>query len=676
MKKIIKRALICLAFLATSCANIGNGGKNTNPPTPNKRITQEQSEYISISTIEYAFAEEGYQTTEAIACLGDEEYVGIVYSDFSSFAQDSEGKYYCEAGFFQIVPSIDSTSHLLTPDKLSEENQLIATDTDGVQFIITQSIVNFESFSFIIDDWYNVVKRVGEMILEIKTLENKRENYDLDISCYSYDKNQWIYKSDKDIKEFNIEAIGLYSDYTKIYAQAVQMMNELIDIQNNSSFVCESSTYVVVSGELLRQQAFKEQKGMINGYYLSDLLAAQSQLQEHQFLYLSPNGVEVAVDTTQQAQMRVEKGIIGIIANCLLIAGEVVVIVASWGTTSIPMGFAIAATVTATCSLVYATFNLGEAISDVAYGAQGDIESKSVNYLKDGFSYVFGSEESGSIAYNVWGIANTIVSSLINPIGTVVSGAKAMGLGLGKIVLGVVRVVGVRLAEAAIAAAGSTIHGIVAGEVTKIITHNEVAAAYVKDFTTILVAIGIGIGIGCAEKAYDFAGLTKYQNALKLKSIYGDNWKKEVYDKLRSAGNEVGRNLKQQALDDILSGGDPRKYGLYRNRPDHREILDFIYENKRFPSFQQGDKIQCEFAHAVDVQQIADAVCNGKITLEQALSFVRNPLNGMLTTHSYHFYDLHGGNFKNHTDFTKIMDARPETQSTILEILNAIGIHP
>lgn len=677
MKKGLKSIIIWLTLLATSCSSAGSS-KNANIH-PHKRITQEQSQSIAFSSLEYSFAEHGYQSTEAVACLGDEEYVGIVYTDYSSFVQDENNNYYAEAGFFQVIPSLESTSHLLEPSMIDETNQLIATDNDGNQFIITKSVVEFESFSFIVDDWYNVVKRVGEMVLEFKSFENKKQYYDYDISCYSYDKEEWVFKSDKDIKEFNVEAIGLYSDYTKVYTQAVRMMNELVELQDKSSLNVDALTYVVVSGELLRQSAFREQKGMINGYLLSDILATKEMLKEDQFIYLNGNDVEIITDTTkQQAQMRVEQGIVGIITNCLLLVGEVTIIATSWGVTSIPMGFAIAATITASCSIVYGLFNIGECISNVQYGSQGDIESKAVNYLKDGFANIFGSQEAGEIAYNVWGMANTIVSAILSPqfgLTKVLAGGAARGDSFGQITLGVIRTVAVRLAQAAIVSAGSTIDSIVAGELTRAITKNDVASAYARDFTRILSAIRIGIGLGILEKRFDFAGLKKYDVALHLKEIYGDEWKKEVYDKLREAGNKVGPKLKEQALDDILNhGASPDDYGLDMSDPYDKTIIDFIKVHKRFPSFANGDGIQCEFSHGVDVQRIVDAVINGKIPLNVGVDYVSNPLNGMLTSHENHLNILHGGNFNNYTDYNIIMNMRPDTQSTILSILTALGL--
>lgn len=677
MFKRFKLLTLLISVFTLACSNAGNSSNSNDHPIDKRtRITQEEGVNVALSTLEYTFFEYGYESSEGIASNGEEEYAGIIYSDFSSYVQDEEGNCYFEAGFFQTIPSVESTEHLLTPEKIDEEKPLIAVDGEGLQFVITKSIVNFKSFSFIIDDWYNVIKRVGEMILEVKSFENDRQYYDYDVSCFSYDTNQWLFKSDEDILEFNLEAVGLYSDYTKTYIQVVKLMKELVEMQNESTFQYTSSTFIVVDGALLRNSAFRYQQGMINGIYLSDLLAQQEQLDTNQSLYISPNGVEVVTDRTEiDSQLRVEKGILGVITAALMVTAEVAIIVTTWGTTGIPMAFLIVATITAAGSLIYSSFNLIENVSNIIYGVQGNVESDAINYLKDGLSYIFGSEEAGEIAYNVWGIANTVIAALTMPIAKTIISGLWFGQTFGQITLRVIQFVGVRVAEAAITVAGSSIIGLAAGQVTELITNNEIAAAYVKDFTTILAGIAIGIGIGVAEKVFDFSGYTKTENMLHIKKYCTDHGYKNVYDCVRDKGNDVGAMLKDIAADDILNhGGDPKKYGLDPSNPDDKAIIDFLFENGRFPSFNKGDPIQCEFAHAVDVKIIVQAILDGKITLEQGLAFAGNPLNGMLTSHDFHLNVCHNGNFNNATISDIIIAHRPETESTILYILSILGV--
>lgn len=685
MKNIFKKAFTCLlALTIASCTtnNTSPSGDSIAGPMPlqSYRINEEQSDAIALSSIRYYFAENGYDSSEAIAVQGDKEYVGIVYTDFSSNIIDEEGNCYFEAGFFQIVPNLESTTSLLLPTDTTEENPLFAVDSDGTQFVITLSVVQFESFSYIFDDWYVVVKRSGEMILEVNTFENKRANYNYDISCYSYDTNQWVFKSDEDIKDFNVTATGLYSDYTKVYLQATKMMHELIEIQNKNSELFDSSVCVVVSGELLNDNAFRNQQGMINGYYLNDLLAAQEQLKPNQSIYISPNGLEIIEDTTEeQAKMRVEKGIIGIIANALLAFGQVCIILCPFGlgpaaVAGLPIAVAIFAAVVAGVALVtYTVSNVVEGVSDIIYGAQGDIETKAVNYIKDEFAHIFGSDKAGDIAYNIWGIGLSVASALIVPTGVIFAGGKGIET-LGEMTLTTLKLVGKTIADAAIVAGGSMIASYVAGEITYLITKNNVITTYVKDFTKIIVALGIGFGISCLQKKYDFVGLKKYEAMLKLKAEYGDNYVADIYNKVRAAGNDVGPELKGQALEDFRNGQSLEKYGLDPSDPYDAQIIEFVKNNGRFPSFNAQDGLQCEFAHAVDVQRIVEGILNGHISLEQGISMASNSLNGMLTSHNNHFYILHGGDFHNYTDFNIVMASRPESTFTIQSFLSMLGL--
>lgn len=668
-KQILSILLGC-SILVSGCSK-----KNkSNNQTSEDRISCEESTHIALSLLEYDLGAQGYLSSEAFASNGETDFAGIVYSDFTEYAVDEEGTCYFYGGFLQTISKSSTYPVLMTPELVKDENHpFIAVDGDNNHFLINEVLPSVESFSFVIDNWYNIIKRVGDFVVEINTYENNQIYYDYDISCFSYDTNKWIFKSDQDLIAFNIEAVGLYSDYSKVYIQTVKMIKELIALQENNSFNYQASTTVVISGEILKDSAFAEQQGMINGVYLTDLLAAQSQLRSNQYLSITPDGVSVYTDETElQAKKRVEKGIIALIANSLLIAGEVVVIVATWGTTGVPMGFAIAATVTASCALAYATFNIGEAISDIAYGSQGDIESKSINYLKDGFQLIFG-EDGGTIAYNVWGISNAIISSLIMPIGTIITGGVEMGMTATQIVGSVAQYIGVKVLEAAAVAITSRLIGLAAGEFTYQLTGDEVAKLYATDLTTIAAAIGIGIGVSALDKRFDFSGLKKFQYAVKLKQVLNERYK-EVHKSLTAARNQAGKTLKELAVEDIMNGGDSRAYGLDPSNPDDFKIIEFVQTNGRFPSYAAGDGFQCEFAHGIDVSAIEKAVLNGQITLEQGVAYASNTNNGMLTSHSNHFVNLHNGNWTNATDWQQIVASRPSTQDTIMSIMQAMGL--
>ena len=139
MKQIIRNILLCLSLFSTSISCAKSNNNSMHPLA--KRATIEQSENIAITAIEYTLCDYGYFATEAVASDGDNEYVGIVYTDFSNSVSDEAGNEYFESGFFQIVPDIDATEHLLNPSILGTEEKpitLFATDSDGSQYVVTK----------------------------------------------------------------------------------------------------------------------------------------------------------------------------------------------------------------------------------------------------------------------------------------------------------------------------------------------------------------------------------------------------------------------------------------------------------------------------------------------------------------------------------------------------------
>lgn len=652
----------------TSCSWSSSSDSTETPSISMKRMKIEQSTNGAISMIEYQLGEKGYEASQGIASNGEDSFYGIVYSDFSSSFLDEKGNRYFECGFFQIVSDINNSGTLLTNDFLKSENLLVVTDGNDNRFVLTQTLPCFGSFSYIYDDWYNICKKCGDFVFEVNTYENSESNYDFDISCFSYDSNKWIFKSDEDIIAFNIEAKGFYSDYSKAYLQSASMFQSIIKTQNSNAVSCTSASYVIVSGEILLNNLFGQQKGTINGMLLSDLLALQKQLNSNEVLSITPDGIEVVADTSALADARVEKGIISLIANLILAVSEVAIIVVTWGSAAPIMAVALTTSIS---GMLYACSNIGEAIQDIALGAQGDISTEAINLIKGAFISICGSEEAGTIAYNIWGIANTIVSSLICPINAAITQASLLELSVAQTVLKVLRVVGVKLAEAMVVGLSSRLIGVASGEILYSLTGNELLKAYATDCVTLVAAFAIGFGVNTLDNKYNWSGISKAQFLEQLKRHLQNDVEFEA--KIDTARSNAGQQCKKEALDDILNGGDPRKYGFDPSDPHDKEILDFVFENGRFPSYSNGDPIQCEFAHGVNVGEIKDAAYKGLITWEQALEFIGSSFNGLLTSHDNHLYLFHGGAYTNSTNYQLIIDHRPEVSDFIYQILTAIG---
>ena len=106
--------------------------------------------------------------------------------------------------------------------------------------------------------------------------------------------------------------------------------------------------------------------------------------------------------------------------------------------------------------------------------------------------------------------------------------------------------------------------------------------------------------------------------------------------------------------------------------PNDAKVANFVAKNGRFPSFARGDGFQCDFAHAVDVNKIVKAYQNGTISKDQALKFMSNSSNGILTSRQTHFL-LHGGSWSGTTNYQLALKARSSITPYVELILQAMS---
>ena len=149
-------------------------------------------------------------------------------------------------------------------------------------------------------------------------------------------------------------------------------------------------------------------------------------------------------------------------------------------------------------------------------------------------------------------------------------------------------------------------------------------------------------------------------------------------DSLRS---KAGREAKKQALEELNNLGDltpskvnkwAQKWGLDPTDVNDRKIIDFVSDNKRFPSYASGDGIQCDFAHGTNVADIVKAYKNGKISAAEAKNFISNPNNGLLTSRQNHLSLLHKGKWTNSTSITTAVTLRPNVADVMWAVFNAV----
>lgn len=144
--------------------------------------------------------------------------------------------------------------------------------------------------------------------------------------------------------------------------------------------------------------------------------------------------------------------------------------------------------------------------------------------------------------------------------------------------------------------------------------------------------------------------------------------KKEALDDLKALQAAKGKELNASELAEWGS-----KYGFDMTSPDVRKIADFANKNKRFPSFRRGDGMQCDFGHAINVNDIVNAYKKGIIGKDDALKMIADPRNGVLTSRTDHLKILHQGKWTNSTDYTIIIKLRKSVSEVVKQYFGMVN---
>ena len=155
---------------------------------------------------------------------------------------------------------------------------------------------------------------------------------------------------------------------------------------------------------------------------------------------------------------------------------------------------------------------------------------------------------------------------------------------------------------------------------------------------------------------------------------------------INNARSKAGRDNKKQALEKLakmkvekknkLTSSDiaewAAEFGLDTTSPDVEQIVDFVVKNDRFPSFRRGDGIQCDFAHAINVNDIVKAYNKGSIGKDEALKMISDSSNGVLTSRTDHLQILHKGKWANSTDYSIVVKFRKSVSEVVTRYASII----
>ena len=406
----------------------------------------------------------GFDVFEGYVSVNDTIIQGLIFTDYNVVVEETaDGMTVCQAGFIQIEDAAHPASVRLTDAMLSEG--LIAVD--GVfedELYLIDHVADVESWSGIVKDTYFAYEQTASSVITVQIAENRRSAYRRDISLYNYDKSSYVFKSDLTYK--GNSAIGVYVDEQARYDNALAAVDAIIAAQNAASYRSEQTFTVVFSAELVDEWMLNNQQGLLNDFSLEEL--AEVPLEDNQFIVMTADGPQIYTipDTSEQAKMRVAKGIMGVLGGALIIL-SVVVTVASLGTAApVVVGVAVAAGSVAT---LYATSNIIEGIQDISLGLKGDVTTHAVNPILDGLKAVM-DDDTATKLYHGIGITATTVVSLVIPTNAAMNMAAANHANVG---MAVVRVIGVELAKDTIIAASATGAAALASSITTKLTGSE-----------------------------------------------------------------------------------------------------------------------------------------------------------------------------------------------------------
>lgn len=648
---------------------------------------------IVYENVAYTLQCAGFTTSGAVAINFDDENgdsaLGLMYyyDDLNLFATDE----YYAAGFYEIIADGEESCNF------EDVELLYLKDIDDETQSSYLGVYDYQDISydhFVYNDKYIIYYQESNNTIRYTEQENIRENYDLTLgSLYDYDNKHYIY-DDSYFEDYqNHSAVELFNeeDYAKLEAQ----LTEISQTQLENGYEVSEFKIVYISPESIQAYLASEEESTFFGYRVEDLTATFGL---GTALKYTANGFEEAII--------LEESEIGYDWKSFLIKmgiGTGIIIV---GAVLSPLtggaSFGCALVTISKCAIGFAfTSALGTLAMDTVTGliSGQSIEESLRNATYSGLDAFADGFMIGAAVGSVG-----VCTGLIKPKACFVAGTSiALGNGVYKNIENInVGDYVLSYNEQTKEVSKQQVSDIFSKEVCEIIelniggetiqtTTNHPFYLPLYDCWVKAESLKAGDYVLSANKTLTMVENCKIvskQNGVKVYNFTVDNnhtYFVGTYETLvhnscnKLTDREVekyrykaGKQAKKEALNDLINGRNLKKWGLDMKNPDDMEILKFIQQNKRFPSFKANDKIQCEFAHAVDVSKIRQAFEQGKITKQQAIDFISNPKNGILTSHNNHFI-LHKKNWSNVTDVKTAIKLRPSIKNTVEEILKAIA---
>lgn len=637
----------------------------------------------------------GFKSSYALAMVPDDNAksdLGIVYyfDDFNLF----DSKTYHSAGFYEVKEESEKKSYFSLDENVVIQN--LGTTDDKTQYLYTFTFENIQSDHFVFKNKYVQYYLENDDCIRYKIFDNYKKNYDLTLgSIYDYDHNQYIYDESILGPYTNHSGQSIFSntDYEKLKKE----LSDISSQQLANGYKVSNYQIVYISPENIQAYINSEEEDTFFGFDVNELT---EEFGLGTALEYTSEGFKIAQVLTKEDKNYNWKSFltkVGIGCGIILVGA-----ILSPVTGGASFGCALL-----TISKVAITYALSSAIGTLAIKAvEGLISGKTLTEsLRDAIYSGLDAFANGFMIGAAIGSVG-LLTGLIKPGACFVSGTPVIVSDSG---------------------ATASIENIKVGdyvwsfnEKTKTNSYQKVTELFKKEVNELVDLTINGETITTTRnhpfylpkydtwatadslikddivltfngeyenvsdvKIYECANTFVYNFTVEDTHTYyvGDegvlvhNSCSKEADVTDNETNywrsKAGKTAKKEFLNDIVDGTD--FHGLDIFDKHDREIIEFIQKYKRYPSFANGDGIQCEFAHAVDVNKITSAYKNGLVSKEWWQKFLSDPQNGILTSHYTHFNVLHGGNWKNVTDVATVLKLQPNIEPTIRAILEAIG---
>lgn len=585
---------------------------------------------------------------------------GIYYSaDDVNIYDNNE---YLACGFYEITDGFfyddinDESTFLIKDyselDKTTADEELLK--------VYTYNYTNIGTYHFVYDDKYVQYYQEADTCIKFVTKDNAKENYDLTIgSLYDYDNNCYIYDA---------SIYGVYEPHSgeailgeEDYNQLKQTLKEQVEIQKEAGYVVNEYEIVYISPEAIQAYIDSEEEATFFGYNVSDLTETFGL--GTALVYTEDGFKQSEVITPSDDEYNWKSFLIKCGIGCgIILVGAVLTPLtggASFGCalltiSKFAVGYAISSAVGTLAIETVSGLIQGNSIEESLQKAS----HKGLDAFANGFMI---GAAVGSIG---------VVSGLIKPTACFIAGTQVlMGNGEFK------DIESVQVGDSVLS------HD----EHTGVTSVQRVTNTFNKKVDT-LVHIEVGeeeivttlnhpfylpkangwIPAGKLQRGQEL--LTAQNVCIKVKSIFyektrvpvdvynftventhtyfvGDNsalvhndCDQLTKNQIQNARNEAGRKAKDRALDDILNDRD------YHGITD-KDVINYIKDTGRFPSYKKGDPFQIDYAHPSgnEVHEILRSYREGAISKDRALQLMKDPDGGLLVTKEDHIGLIHGG---------------------------------